>query len=211
MSLTHCTGVDVTRHYLWGLILAPLFYYVGLIGGALLWPGYSHVSQYASELGSAAAPYPMFFNVSAMLCGLSGIIGGIGLTPALSQLSGRRGWAFAAGISAVLWGVSVVVAGLYPMPHDLHGAYGLGMAGQLTPLFALLALRGVEGMAGLRLFLAVVFVASLAMFLVMMGATGPLPRAQIGIYQRVNSALSIPYLAVLGWVLLRRLNRSSAT
>ena len=196
---------------LWGLILAPVFYYVGLIGGGLLWPGYSHVSQYASELGSAASPQPWFFNLFAILCGLAGLVGGIGLSSGLARLSGRRGWSLAAGLSLSLWGISVILAGLYPMPHDLHGAYGLGMAGHLTPLLALMALRSVEGMGGLKIFLGVVFVASLAMFLVMMGLTGPLPLARIGIYQRVNSALSIPYLAVLGWVLLQRLKRAPMT
>lgn len=190
---------------LWGLILAPVFYYVGLIGGGLLWPGYSHVSQYASELGSAASPQPWFFNLFAILCGLAGLVGGIGLSSGLARLSGRRGWSLAAGLSLSLWGISVIIAGLYPMPHDLHGAYGLGMAGHLTPLFALLALRGVEGTRALKLFLGVIFVASLGMFLVMMGLFGPLKIATIGLYQRVNSALSIPYLAVLGWVLLQRM------
>ena len=190
---------------LWGLILAPVFYYVGLIGGGLLWPGYSHVSQYASELGSAAAPYPMFFNVFAILCGLSGFIGGFGLWQALARISGRRGWAIAAGVTLSLWGIAVILAGLYPMPHELHGAYGLGMAGQLTPLFALLALRGVEGLGWLRIFLALIFVASLAMFLTMMGLFGPLKIATSCLYQRINSGLAIPYLAVLGWVLLQRL------
>lgn len=195
---------------LWGLILAPLFYYVGLIGGAALWPGYSHISQYASELGSVASPNPWFFNVSVVLCGMAGLLGGVGLAHVLSQLSSHRGWARAAGISVSLWGLSVILAGLFPMPHDLHGAYGLGMAGQLTPLFSLLALRGVEGMRGLRLFLVIIFLASLAMFAVMMGATGPLPRASIGLYQRINSALGIPYLALLGWIVLQQSDRRAA-
>jgi hypothetical membrane protein len=199
-------GATVRReNLLWGVILAPVFYYVGLIGGGLLWPGYSHVSQYASELGSAAAPYPMFFNVFAILCGLAAFVGGFGLADGLARLSGRRGWTNAAGITLSLWGVAVIIAGLYPMPNELHGAYGLGMAGQFTPLFALLALRGVEGLGWLRVFLALIFVASLAMFLYMMGVAGPLPRATIGIYQRINSALGIPYLAILGWVVLRHL------
>jgi hypothetical membrane protein len=192
------------RQFLWGLILAPIFYYVGLIGGALLWPGYSHVSQYASELGSAASPHPIFFNANAILCGLAGIAGAVGLNHALSTLSSRRGWALAAAISIAVWGASVVMAGLFPMPNELHGAYGLGMAGQLTPLFTLLALRNIEGTAALRLFLGFIFVASLAMFLVMMGVAGPLKVAKIGLYQRINSGLGIPYLAVLGWALLKR-------
>lgn len=200
------------RQSLWGLILAPVFYYVGMIGGALLWPGYSHVSQYASELGSAASPHPMFFNANALLCGFAAIAGAIGLNHALSTLSGKRGWSMTAAISIALWGVSVILAGLFPMPHELHGAYGLGIAGQFTSLFALLALRNVEGTGGLRLFLGFIFVASLAMFLVMMGVAGPLKVATIGLYQRINSFLGIPYLAVLGWALLKRTEREvSAT
>jgi len=81
------------------------------------------------------------------------------------------------------------------------------IVGQFTSLFALLALRKVEGLNGLKIFLGIIFVASLALFAIMMGVAGPLRRANIGIWQRVNSALGIPYLAVLGWVLLQRLRR----
>ena len=192
---------------LWGLILAPAFYYIGLIGGALLWPGYSHVNQYASELGSAASPFPAVFNTSIILCGLSALIGGVGLSSALARLSGRKGWAIAAGISISLWGVAMIIGGSFPMPNELHGAYGLAIAGQFTSLFSLLALRKVEGLNGLKIFLGIIFVASLTLFALMMGVAGPLRRANIGIWQRVNTALGIPYLTVLGWVLLQRLRR----
>lgn len=192
---------------LWGLILAPVFYYVALIGGSLLWPGYSHVTQYASELGSAASPNPVFFNGNIILCGLSALIGGFGLTHVLTQLSGSRSWAIAAGISISLWGLAIVVAGLYPMPDDRHGAYGLAIIGQFTPLFAWLALRKVEGLGGLKTFLLVIFVASFALFAIMMGVGALVTRANVGIWQRVNTAIGIPYLAVLGWVLLQRVKQ----
>ena len=188
---------------LWGLNLAPLFYYVALIGGSLLWPGYSHVTQYASELGSSAAPNPMFFNGNVILCGLSALIGGFGLTHVLTQLSGSRGWAVAAGVSISLWGLAIVVAGLYPMPDERHGAFGLAIAGQFTPLFAWIALRKVGGLGGLKAFLAVIFVASFVLFAIMMGVGGLVTRANVGIWQRINSGLGIPYLAILGWVLLQ--------
>ena len=38
----------------------------------------------------------------------------------------------------------------------------------------------------------------------MMGVGGLVTRANVGIWQRVNTAIGIPYLAVLGWVLLQR-------
>ncbi len=191
---------------LWGLILAPVFYYVALIGGSLLWPGYSHVTQYASELGSSASPNPMFFNGNVILCGLSALIGGFGLAQVLTRLSDSR-WAVAAGVSISLWGLAIVIAGLYPMPDDRHGAYGLAIVGQFTPLFAWLALRNVEGLGGLKTFLAVIFVASFALFAIMMGVGGLVTRANVGIWQRINTAVGIPYLAVLGWVLLQQAKR----
>ena len=189
---------------LWGLILAPIFYYVALIGGSLLWPGYSHVTQYASELGSSASPNPMFFNGNVILCGLAALIGGFGLTHVLTLLSGNRGWAIAAGVSISLWGLAIIVAGLYPMPDDRHGAYGLAIIGQFTPLFAWLALRKVEGLSGLKMFLLIIFVSSFTLFAIMMGVGGMVTRANVGIWQRVNTAIGFPYLAVLGWVLLQR-------
>lgn len=196
------------RILLWGIVLSPIFYYLGLIGGALLYPDYSHVTQYASELGSPNAPYPAFFNLNAIACGLSAIIGAVGLGPILSSLSGKRGWAYAAAVALGLWGIAVVMAGLFPMPNELHGAYGLGMAGQLTPLFAWLALRRVEGVEGLKIFLLAIFVVSLAFFAIMMGVGGLVTRANVGLWQRGNSFFGIAWLLVFGLALLHRTRRS---
>lgn len=46
------------------LIAITILYYFGLFAGAATYPGYSHVTNYASELGAAEAPYPWLFNVS---------------------------------------------------------------------------------------------------------------------------------------------------
>lgn len=198
------------RELLWGLILSPIAYYVGLVGGAFLTPGYSHVTNYASELGAVGAPHAAFFNISAMACGLFGIIGAIGLGHALAALGGRRGWSWLAAGSLVLWGVSVVIAGLFPIPSEMHGAYGLGIAGQLTPLLAWAALRGAPGMERLRGLLLLVFVVSLMLFLIMMGVGGLVTRANVGLWQRANSLFAIGWLAILGWALLRRVSARSA-
>lgn len=195
---------------LWGLILSPVFYYIGLIGGSLLWPGYSHVTQYASELGSAASPNPMFFNGNIILAGIAALIGGFGLSHALAQLSGKRGLAIAAGATISLWGVAMIMGGLYPMPDDRHGAYGLAMVGLLTPLLAWLALRKVGSLRGFHLFLLVIFIGSVALFAIMMGVGGLVTRANVGLWQRSYSGITIPYLAILGWVLLQRTRRAAA-
>jgi hypothetical protein len=106
-----------------------------------------------------------------------------------------------------LWGIAIVIGGLYPLPDERHGAYGLAIVGQLTPLLSLIALRKVKGLAALKYFLAFIFIASLALFAIMMGVGELVTRANVGIWQRTYGALSIPYLTVLGWVLLQRMKR----
>ena len=198
------------RTLLWGLILVPVFYYVALIGGALTYPGYSHVTRYASELGAADAPYPGLFNYNIIAGGLAAIAGSIGMALTLRDLSGRAGWAIAAGVCLAAWGVAMVMGGSFPMPDDRHGAYGLGLAGQLVPLFTILALRGVPDSGRLKLFLAVIFVASSAVLAIMFGVGELVTRANVGIWQRINSGLGIPWMAVLGIALLLRTRRPTA-
>ena len=43
---------------LWFSILATILYVANIIVGGMLNPGYSHMRQFASELGKADAAYP---------------------------------------------------------------------------------------------------------------------------------------------------------
>ena len=45
-------------------IAVPVLYFATLFVAAALYPGYSHATQYASELGSASARWPAVFNLS---------------------------------------------------------------------------------------------------------------------------------------------------
>ena len=185
------------------IIAVPVLYYFALLVGAATYPGYSHVTRYASELGAAEAPYPWLFNYSIIAMGLCAILGAVGLAGALRDLSGKRIWAIAAGMALAIWGVSMVMGGWFPMPDDRHGGFGLGLAGPLVPLFTMLALRPVPRSTGIRVFLAVVFVGSVVLLAIMMGVGGLVTRANVGIWQRINSGFGIPWLLVLGIWLMR--------
>jgi len=65
------------------LISVPIFYYFALIAGAATYPGYSHVTRYASELGAADAPHPALFNIPIMIGGIAALLGAFGLALAL--------------------------------------------------------------------------------------------------------------------------------
>ena len=94
------------------------------------------------------------------------------------------------------------------MPDDRHGAFGLGLAAPLLPLFALLALRRVPDAGAMRIFLAFIFVGQLALLAIMFGVGELVTRANVGLWQRINSGIGIPWLAVLGLWLLSRERRA---
>ena len=192
------------------LIAVPVLYYFALIVGAAFYPGYSHVTRYASELGAADAPYPDLFNYSIVLGGIAALLGAVGLAAALRDLSGGRLWPLLAGIALALWGAGMVMGGWFPIPDERHGGFGVGLAGPLVPLFTLLALRRVPCSGAMRAFLAVIFVGQVVLLAIMFGVGELVTRANVGIWQRINSGFGIPWLAVLGLWLLGRERRRTA-
>jgi hypothetical membrane protein len=190
---------------LWALIAVPTLYYFALLLGAAIYPGYSHVTRYASELGAAGAPHPELFNYSIMLAGVACIVGAAGLVWSIQRLQGRRGWTAAAAVSIVCWGAGLIVGGAFPMPDERHGAFGIGLVGILAPLFVLLALRGVKNASPVLWFLAFVFVGSCIVLSIMFGAGGLVTPQNVGIWQRIFSAFSMVWLAVIAaWLLVAR-------
>ncbi len=189
------------------LVAIPLLYYFGLLVGAATYSGYSHATRYASELGAADAPYPGLFNYSIMLAGLAALAAAAGFRPTFRHLGGSRVWAALAAAALALWGISMVMGGWFPMPDERHIAYGMGLVAPLVPLFALLALRGVPDARAMRGFLAFIFVGQLVLLAIMFGVGELLTRANVGIWQRVNSGFGILWLAVLGIWLMRRHGR----
>ena len=186
------------------LIAISALYYFGLLAGGATYPGYSHITNYASELGAADAPYPLLFNLSIILAGASAIIGALTLPAAFKDLGARRAWAVAAAVALALWGASMIMGGLFPMPDERHGAFGLGLVAPLIPLFVLLALGSVKAAGAMRLFLGLVFAGSVVMLAIMFGVGELVTQANVGLYQRLNSGISILWFAVFGlWLLTR--------
>lgn len=186
------------------LIAISALYYFGLLAGAATYPGYSHITNYASELGAADAPYPLLFNLSIILAGASAILGALTLPAAFKDLGARRAWAVAAAVALALWGASMIMGGLFPMPDERHGAFGLGLVAPLIPLFVLLALGSVKAAGAMRLFLGLVFAGSVVMLAIMFGVGELVTQANVGLYQRLNSGISILWFALFGlWLLTR--------
>lgn len=202
-TMTDSSTLSRERLLLTAGIAVPILYYGNLLVSSLFYPGYSHVTQYASELGGPDATRPAIFNTAVVLLGILGIAAGFGYTFALRRLTGKVVLPILTGLFVGLFGVAMVMGGLFPMPDERHGAYGLGVAVQVAPLLLWLALRKYEGLRGLKVFLLVTFVVSLAMFAIMMGVGQMVTRANVGVFQRLYSLTTFPWIGIASYYVMR--------
>jgi hypothetical membrane protein len=183
--------------------LAPLLYFAAIAAGSLFYPGYSQVTQYASELGSSQAPYPQIFNWGIIGAGVLGMLGAVGFFLALAR-GGRWLGSLLAALSVAAWGFSMIMGGLFPMPDERHGGFGVGLAVQAAPLFFVWALWSARGRGALKAFLVLDFLAMTAGFVIMMGVGGLVTHANVGLWQRAYALAMMPWMSIVAWSLLAR-------
>jgi hypothetical membrane protein len=185
-------------------VLAPLCYFAVLGTGTLYYPGYNHVTQYASELGSAASAHPEIFNYGVITAGALAVISSLGFGLALGRIS--KGFV-AAGLTALAvaaWGAGMIMGGMFPMPDERHGGYGVILLSHIGPLTAAWALWRAKGMGLLKTYLLVDFLAMVALFAIMMGVGQLVHRADVGLWQRAYALVMIPWIGILAAALIRR-------
>jgi hypothetical membrane protein len=190
-------------------VAVPVLYFGVMLVAAATWPGYSHVTQYVSELGGPDAKYPAIFNVGIVAMGVVCTFSAWGVFVAARRVGGRRVMSALAAVCIALFGVAMVMGGLFPMPNPLHGGFGLAFAMVPAPLFLALAVTGREGLGGLTALLVASFVFVLATMVVMMGVGHLVTRANVGLWQRLNALAMFPWLGIAGLALARRIERGT--
>lgn len=185
-------------------VLVPFLYFGTVIAASFFYPGYSHVRQYASELGSSAARYPALFNSGILLTGVALLLGAAGLAGALRKLGLNRvlSWLFVITVGG--FGIGMVMGALFPMPDPRHGGFGLGMGIHLAPALLGFAFWRDPHARGLRLYLFATAIAGLVLFAIMMGIGGFVTRANVGVFQRVYAIALIPWIGVASHAILKR-------
>jgi hypothetical membrane protein len=182
-----------------------VLYFGNLIISSLFYPGYSHISQYASELGGPDALYPLIFNIGVMATGIVCIEAGVGFYLALNRLMGGVLLPLLLALTLAAFGFSFVMGGLYPIPDERHGAFGLGFAIHAGSFLLALALWKHKTLRGLTYFLLVNGVISLTLLAIMMGVGELVTRANVGIWQRLYALSMLPWIGVASYALYRHL------
>jgi hypothetical membrane protein len=121
--------------------LGALVLLAGVIGLALLVPGYDPVRQTVSEIGETGSPMRIPF--AAMLCTVAACL--LVFTAGVlkfAKASGLPGWpALLIGATAV----SAAGVGIFAFPHPLHNVFGLSeLIGYSAPIAFALAWRGKQ-------------------------------------------------------------------
>jgi hypothetical membrane protein len=199
-------------NYAWSLragVRVPILYFGTQIVSALTYPGYSYKTQYASELGSSSARYPQLFNIGIILTALAVLASLPGFRAALRSLNANTATSWLFLIALAAFGVGTLMGGLFPMPNPLHGGFGLGFAAHLAPVLLAAALWRTPVSQQLKVFLIATFVASLVMFVLMMGVGTIVRRANVGAFQRVYALTVFPWIGIAAYALASRLERRS--
>ncbi|MCA6295912.1 MAG: DUF998 domain-containing protein [Phenylobacterium sp.] len=188
-------------------IAAPILAYVSVGVAALTWPGFDHATQYISELGGEAAPHPAIFNVGVLVSGVGAGVAGIGFGLSVLALGGARISAAIIALCFGLAGVGLVLSSLYPWPDPRHLAINLGLGIQLAPLAMVWALRRIEDMGRLRVFLLAVFavMAVLTVLTKHLIFKGLVNDDNVGWWERAFAIVLVGWTGIAAYALERRL------
>lgn len=184
-----------------GTVSAAL-YFLTLIVASSTWPGYSHVRQYVSELGSAAAPYPLLFNAGILATGTLAVIGALGMARHFRR-EGRPIAGAVAAFGLACWGLGMLFGAAFPMPDPRHNGFGVVFGVLLLPPALLVALGGRRG-AALTTFLWLWWTSIVALLLVMFGVGELVTTHNVGLWQRGFALALIPGIGCACWILAER-------
>ncbi|HEX2815060.1 MAG TPA: DUF998 domain-containing protein, partial [Phenylobacterium sp.] len=140
-------------------VAAPILALASTLLAMAVYPHFNQARQYLSELGGASAGRPAIFNAGVFAAGFLTALAGVGFGLAIATLTKAR---VIGGLTAsvfLLAGYGLAQAAIYPWPDPRHLAINLGLGIQIAPLLLLWGLWPLRDLRGLKLFLALVFVA----------------------------------------------------
>lgn len=135
MNPQHAPLTRIHRLGLWCGVLVPLLYFGTQLLASRFYPGYSFVTQSASELGSDRSNRPVVLNSGAIFTGSATVVAAFAFLPTLRRLGTGRVMAILTTIAMVSMGAGAIWAGSFPLPDPRHNPKLIGAGAFLLPLF----------------------------------------------------------------------------
>lgn len=173
-------------------IIIPIFYFIPVLVAGLLVENYDLVKQHASEITISNFYYAkLIINIGFILTGLSIILFALGIIGNLKKL-------YISSILLIIFGLSMVSNGLYPMGNNMHGFYGIGLSQMLLPFVVCYELKN-ENIK--KLFFNISLITGFVIFIYFWTMIiGFDPSNYKGLTQRVASAFIFGWLAYFAFV-----------
>lgn len=198
------TSERTTDFLLLAACAVPVLYFGTLLVAGALYPGYSHVAQFASELGSAQARYPGIFNAGTLAGGVAGLMAALGVHRGLRSVGTGHVLSTLLALVVAANAVAFLFGGWFPLPDERHSAWNLGLLVLLgSPLAAIALRRTPARLRWVPWYLAVNAIAGFALLAVMFGVGDLVTQDNIGLWQRGFALAAYPWLGVVGWALLQ--------
>jgi hypothetical membrane protein len=153
---------------------------------------YNPIASHVSVVTLQDGPAHLIVNIAALMAGFALIAFAAGVW----RLSGR---VFSAGaLCWIIFGVSMLGNGIWPMGSEMHGVYVIGIFNLVAPALCLLDIRDTE----LRenLYGITVFASLMGVLYIWLLLTGFEPEGYSGLFQRIFGSINFFWPLAFAWV-----------
>jgi hypothetical protein len=185
-----------------GLVPLPWFLFWTSVA-AVFAPGYNSLAQHASELLQA----PTIASVCARIAAIGSGMGFVAFAIGVWRESGRR-----IALGAICWmifGVSMLTNGLWPMGHPMHGLYTIGIANIIAPAMSHIELSAWS--SNRRAYAVTALVSIAGIVYLWLNVVGADPEGYRGLTQRVFSSINSLWPFLVALYLVRRASGEAKT
>lgn len=158
---------------------------------------YDLIASHASVMTLEDGPARFIVNCAAWVSGAALILFGIGLWLMSNRIFSGG------GLCWVLFGVSMIANGVWPMGSPMHGLYILGIVNIIGPALSLLDIQ--SELLRERLHGMTVFVSLCAVFYIWVLLNGFDPEGYAGLTQRIFGSINFLWPLVFAWHVPRKI------
>ncbi|MGY0393115.1 DUF998 domain-containing protein [Bizionia sp. KMM 8389] len=177
-------------------VIIPILFFVPVFIAGFLTENYNLIEQHASEITlTNSDTAKSVINSGAILTGLSCILLAIGIIINFKKF-------LMTSILLIIFGISMVSNGLYPMGTIMHGFYGFGMSLMILPFIACYELKN-ENIK--KVFFKISLICGFVIFIYLWSMLVGLDPANFrGLTQRIASLFIFGWIAYLAFELSKK-------